>query len=228
MKVLVFFILGAAILLTSGFAFKSNLLFVLAPILALLAAGHSIATLLNLNKAEKSAPIQEAVKSKRISKLVRNKSQLADLLSKYEYNDAQLVPLFGEIKSLLQRYNEILSNPKLSKFITPEMLDGAENLFNTLVDQVEVAYKLGKSYQMATGESKNNLRKNRIEIIDDIRKVLDSTISNIDELVNISTRPAKEQMAKLSQNLNFELEVAMKTQKEFAEMGFDENQLTKQ
>lgn len=224
--------IACCIFFAGGIVLKMPFLYILAAVSATLASLETIRKIKNLYKQVEVEEKQEEkrpllTKNKRIRKFTKSDNYLKSLSTKYEYNDQELVQIMSDFQVMAVRFDkEILTTQNV--LITNEMLDKMEKLFNNLLEHIELCYELGQTYRTVTGDYKKKIKNDRETNLQQVKTAIKDTITNIEQLVALKQDPSKQELITLANDINFELEVAMKTREEFRKLGIPETQLTRE
>ncbi len=221
-------LLACCIFLAGGIVLKMPLLFGLSAVAGVLGV---IETTRKIKQLSKQVVVEEQketpVKSKRTRKFTKSDANLKSLSTKYEYNDIELVPIISDFQVMVLRFEkEILTTKNV--LITDEMLDKMEMLFNNVLEHIEICYDLGQTYKTVTGDYKKKIKVDRESTLEQVKVAIKDTITSIEQLVALKQDPSKQELTSLANDINFELEVAMKTREEFRKLGISESQLTRE
>lgn len=169
-----------------------------------------------------SARIEAAAKKIKEDQVQNQKNKLTELKSKLEYNDTEGWGLLTAICNTYEMFQRDIVQAKASRFITSEMVEQAEMLFNTTVSYIDDAYKMLVDSKLARGEAKTLLIKDRKRLIEEIKKGVDQFAEHVQAFKDMNAQPKKDGMSKLAEDLNNQLEIARKTEIEFRKLQGDQ------
>jgi hypothetical protein len=132
----------------------------------------------------------------------------AVLSSNREPRDQQAL---RNMRTLYDEFVEDLSAGRISAIGTRSMFDQIDGLFNEVVKRLERQHQLWLTSRKLSGTTKENLIKQRDELLDEVERCIDNMTQVISEVRALGLKASKGELTALSDRLTRQLDVAKAT-----------------
>jgi len=165
--------------------------------------------------------VNAALNKTLVEEQTKRKTQLTQLKNKLQYNDAQVYDLLVQMIETHELFHRSVVQTKVSRFITPDMIEKADSLFYATAQSIEDAYNMSVEAKLAKGEIKQSLLRDRSNLITEVKAGVEKFTEQVKAFREMNASPKKEGIAKLAEELNYQMDIARQTEVEFRKLQSD-------